>query len=100
VLLPESVSSRIVVSAPDPATIRLEWEASECFAYKGMRRAGLLDGYECGVVYRIQCWMEALGTRHDIDPPVGRCRMTPDAGCVTEIRLVPGPPCRGGSTTG
>ncbi len=87
-LLPDSVSSRIRVSAPDPAIVRLEWDDGECFAYKGMRRAGLLDGYECGVVYRIECWLEALGIRHEVDPAVGRCQMRVGASCVSEIHLV------------
>ena len=88
VLLPGSVSSRISVSAPSTAILRAEWEDGECFAYKGMRRAGLLDGYRCGVLYRIECWLEALGIGHEADPAVGRCQMRVDGSCVTEFHLV------------
>jgi len=88
VLLPDSVFNRIRVSAPDPTTIRLEWDDGECFAYKGMKRAGLLDGYECGVVYRIECWLEALGIRHQVVPPVGPCQMRADGVCSSEIHLM------------
>ena len=87
VLLPESVSSLITVSAPDSSTVCVEWDDGEYFAYKGMRRAGLLDGYECGVVYRIECWLEALDIPHDVDPPTGLCRMAVDGRCVTRIHL-------------
>jgi hypothetical protein len=90
-LLPESVAGRISVSAPDPATVRIEWDEGECFAYKGMQRAGLLDGYECGVVYRIECWLKALGVRLVTDPPPGRCLMRIDGRCTTELRLRPEP---------
>ncbi len=88
VLLPDSVASRIRLSAPDDATVRVGWEDGECFAYKGMRRAGLLDGYECGVVYRIECWLKALGIRHEVDPAVGRCQMRVDSSCRSDIHVV------------
>jgi hypothetical protein len=88
VLLPDSVATRIRLTAPDEATVRVEWENGECFAYKGMRRAGLLDGYECGVVYRIECWLKALGIRHQVVPAVGRCQMRVDGRCASDIRLV------------
>ena len=89
-LLPDSVSSRMRVSAPDSATVRLKWDDRECFAYKGMKRAGMLDGYVCGVIYRIECWLEALNIGHEVDPPTGRCRMRLNGACVTEIHLVSG----------
>ncbi|MBU1227273.1 MAG: hypothetical protein KJ698_08700, partial [Actinobacteria bacterium] len=38
VVLPDSISSRISLSAPDPTAIRIEWDEGECFAYRGMRR--------------------------------------------------------------
>jgi hypothetical protein len=88
VLLPDSVASRIRLSAPDKATVRVGWEDGECFAYKGMRRAGLLDGYECGVVFRIECWLKALGIRHEVDPAAGRCQMRVDGSCSSDIRVV------------
>jgi len=53
-----------------------------------MKRAGLLDGYECGVVYRIECWLEALGIRHQVVPPVGPCQMRADGVCSSEIHLM------------
>ena len=87
VLAPGSVTSRIRVTVPGPHIVRVEWDDGECFAYKGMKRAGLLNGYECGVIYRIECWLEALGIRHRVDPPPGRCQMRTNGGCATEIHL-------------
>jgi len=87
-LLPDSVSSRMRVSATDPATVRLEWDDGECFAYKGMKRAGMLDGYECGVIYRIECWLEVLDIGYEVDPPTGLCRMRLNGACVTDIHFV------------
>jgi hypothetical protein len=26
-----------------------------------MKQIGVIDGYRCGVMYRIECWLEALG---------------------------------------
>lgn len=86
-LMPASVSRRMTVTAPHPSLLRLEWDDGECFAYKGMQRAGLLDGYECGVLYRVECWLGTLGIRHEVDPPVGLCRMRVDGRCATEFHL-------------
>jgi len=55
----------------------LHWEfaPNNCFAYKGMKRIGALDGYECGVIYRVKCWLDALGLRYTATPEITSCRM-------------------------
>lgn len=89
-LLPDSVASRFRVTAGDDH-VRWEWDDGECFAFKGMRRAGLLDGYECGVIYRIQCWFEHLGIPSDTDPAVGKCLMARDGHCSGRFLIAPDP---------
>lgn len=88
---PASVSGRLRVGA-GTGSLQWEWEPGECFAYKGMQRFGHLAGYECGVIYRIECWLAALGVRPLGEPAVGRCLMHTAGRCAGELELsFPGP---------
>jgi hypothetical protein len=46
-----------------------------CFAYKGMVRIGAAENYECGVIYRLACWFDALGLAWRVEPQISGCRM-------------------------
>jgi hypothetical protein len=65
----------------------LNWE---CFAYKGMKQIGLIDGYRCGVMYRIECWLEALGIKYSIDPKIDKCMMHEKGACLGDIKVILG----------
>jgi len=83
---PESVSGHLRVT-PGPGSLHWEWDPGECFAYKGMRRYGWLDGYRCGVIYRIECWLEALGVRPRGEPLVEGCLMHATGRCAGDLAL-------------
>jgi hypothetical protein len=85
-LLPGSVAEHFEV-VPGGDRIHWEWEPGACFAYKGMQRAGLLEAYECGVIYRIRCWFEHLGIPADTDPVVGKCLMADDGRCSGDFLI-------------
>jgi hypothetical protein len=55
----------------------LHWEFApkNCFAYKGMKRIGAIDRYECGVIYRLACWFDAMGLTYKATPEITACRM-------------------------
>lgn len=55
----------------------LHWEFApkNCFAYKGMKRIGAIDNYECGVIYRLVCWFDALGLTYNATPEIATCQM-------------------------
>jgi len=55
----------------------LHWEFApkNCFAYKGMKRIGALEKYECGVIYRLACWFDAMGLTYTATPEITTCRM-------------------------
>ena len=84
---PASVSGPLRVGAGAAGSIRWEWEPGECFAFKGMARFGHLDGYRCGVIYRIQCWVDALGVAPLGEPVVEGCLMRDGGVCSGEITL-------------
>ena len=46
----------------------LHVEMHDCFAYKGMKRIGGIDGYECGIFERIEGWFKALRVPFTVTP--------------------------------
>ncbi|HNT91292.1 MAG TPA: DUF6125 family protein [Smithellaceae bacterium] len=75
------------VSFPRENVMRWEFEPGQCFAYKGIKRMGAIDQYECGVMYRIECWLECLGVRYEMTPKVDKCLMQLTGYCSGEIEL-------------
>lgn len=71
----------------EPNCIGWEFNQEMCFAYRGVKRLGILDDYECGVLYRIQCWLEILGMEHTFEPQFHRCLMHTRGKCAGTIRL-------------
>ncbi len=85
--LPDSVFKKLHFTAPAENLIRWKWESLQCFAYKGMKQIGLIDGYRCGVMYRIECWLEALGVGYSMQPVIQGCLMHEKGVCEGEIRV-------------
>jgi len=83
---PASVAGHLRVWAAG-RRLHWEWDPGECFAYKGMQRFGHLAGYECGVIYRIECWLGALGVRPLAEPAVGPCLMHLGVDCAGSLEL-------------
>ena len=65
----------IAISFPNENMLHWEFEPGNCFAYKGIKRMGAIDQYECGVIYRLACWFDSLGLKYDLAPQVLRCLM-------------------------
>lgn len=78
-VIPEFMGARM--SFPAENKLHWEFEPLRCFAYRGMQRIGALEGYECGVIYRIECWLEALGLTYVVAPRPLRCRMLEQGAC-------------------
>ena len=51
VILPNSVFEKFRFRASSKDLLHWEWESGECFAYKGMKQIGIIDGCRCGVMY-------------------------------------------------
>lgn len=68
---------------------KITWEFAKekCFAYVGVKRLGVIDKYECGVLYRIKCWLEALGINYKFAPESDLCLMHHKGYCSGEIQL-------------
>ena len=59
----------------------------KCFAYEGVKRLGAIAKYECGVLYRIKCWLEELGIKHKFSPEIDLCHMHHNGDCSGYIQL-------------
>jgi hypothetical protein len=75
----------ITISFPKENTLRWQFEPGNCFAYKGIKRIGVIDQYECGVIYRLQCWFDSLKVRYNVTPHVLRCLMLESGLCEGEF---------------
>ena len=73
-------------SFPRPNALRWEFMPKRCFAYRGISRIGAIEGYECGVIFRVLCWLDALGVSYRAEAPV-RCRMIDNEVCADEIEI-------------
>ena len=68
---------------------RVSWsfKRGDCFAYTGIKRLGVIDRYECGVLHRISCWLDVLGIGHRFDPEIGSCHHYHTGKCSGHIDL-------------
>jgi hypothetical protein len=68
---------------------RMIWmfNQGKCFAYEGIKRLGAIDRYECGVLFRIKCWLEALEIKNRFDPEIDKCSMHFTGKCGGNIHL-------------
>jgi hypothetical protein len=85
--LPDSVFKNIHFNSPSRGLIHWDWESGQCFAYKGMKQIGVIGGYRCGVMFRIECWLKALGVRYSMHPRIEGCLMHEKGLCEGEIRV-------------
>ena len=87
-ILPDSVFEKFRFDLSSKGCLHWEWEDGQCFAYKGMHQIGIIDSYRCGVMYRIECWLEALGLEYHIQPKIDGCIMHTRGTCSGDIRII------------
>ena len=86
--LPRSVSENMQFTTPGKNILHWRWEPGSCFAYKGMSQMGVIGQYRCGVMYRIECWLEALGIRYAVAPKIEGCLMHENGLCEGDIQVL------------
>lgn len=84
-MIPDFMNVRF--SFPGENTMAWTFGRGKCFAYAGIKRLGAIDAYECGVLYRVQCWLDAMGIENRFDPVVDKCRMHHNGKCSGTITL-------------
>lgn len=64
----------------------MRWQIGEkCFAMEGMKRIGASDSYECGVFYRVMCWVESLGIGYTVEPSIEGCLLRETGECSGKV---------------
>jgi hypothetical protein len=84
-LIPSSMKWSLIM--PRKNIMRWEWGPGECFAYKGMKRIGASGTYQCGVIFRIECWLEHLGIKYSVKPKLDICVMQSQGTCSGEFEF-------------
>ncbi len=62
-------------------------EIKRCFAFDNVSRAGVADQYECGILPRVQGWLEGLGLPYEMTPSLGKCLKAQGQECAYDFRL-------------
>ena len=83
------------VFVPDFMSFDIEYPAEnlqrfyvrECFAHRGMEKAGLLKDYECGIFERIVGWLDAMKLTYSLTPDLSRCLKFKGQKCEVNIRF-------------
>jgi hypothetical protein len=65
--------------------IHSEWKS--CFAYEGVKGLGVIDRYECGIMLRIDTWLDTLGIKYEVEPKITGCMMHTDGKCFRDYRF-------------
>ncbi|MBU1671330.1 MAG: hypothetical protein KKF41_06300 [Actinobacteria bacterium] len=86
--LPSSIYSRVSFTLVPPNVLHWEWADGECFAYQGMKQLGVIDEYVCGVMFRIECWLENSGIPYTLEPRIEGCIMHRTGHCAGDFTVL------------
>ena len=83
------------VFVPDFMVIDIDYPAEnvqrfcvrECFAHRGMEKAGHLKDYECGIFERIVGWLDAMNLTYTVAPDLSRCLKFKGKACEVTIEF-------------
>ena len=83
------------VFVPDFMAIDIDYPAEnvqrfcvrECFAHRGMEKAGHLKDYECGIFERIAGWLDAMNLTYTVAPDLSRCLKFKGQACEVTIKF-------------
>jgi hypothetical protein len=85
VLGPDLLDYEAQAEGTDSYRIRVK----RCFAHDNVAKAGIAAQYDCGIFARVEGWMDGMGLRHEIAPPLKGCLMAQGKECVHTIRVNP-----------
>jgi hypothetical protein len=84
-MIPEFMN--VTFDYQDNSKVIWKFNQNKCFAYSGIKMLGAIENYDCGVLYRIKCWLESLNINHRFSPEIGQCSMHRTGDCSGEIHL-------------
>jgi len=65
----------------------LHWQSAQCFAYDGIKKMGMIEQYQCGIIERIEGWLNGLNIPYEILPKIQGCNMHNVGFCKLDIQL-------------
>ncbi|OLS14116.1 MAG: hypothetical protein RBG13Loki_2294 [Promethearchaeota archaeon CR_4] len=68
-----------------PAKNIMRWVMHKCWAYEGMKKLGVEKDYQCGVLWRVMCWIKNTGVKFEMNPIVKTCLLNTQGKCEGEI---------------
>ena len=84
-MIPDFMNVRF--SFPEENKMTWEFYQGKCFAYEGVNRLDVIGKYECGVLYRIKCWLNEFRIKYKFNPDIVRCIMPLSGNCSGTIQL-------------
>ncbi len=80
---------------PDFMDFRIEYPGNDsqvfymldCFAHRGMDKAGLIADYECGIFERIEGWFDAMDLEYSRTPDLSRCLKFKGRECTITVKF-------------
>ncbi|NIO04074.1 MAG: hypothetical protein GTN74_05510 [Proteobacteria bacterium] len=83
------------VFVPDFMHLEIEYRGKDaqvfhvldCFAHRGMKKAGTIADYECGIFERIEGWFDAMGLKYTRTPDLSRCLKFKGKECTVTIQF-------------
>lgn len=60
---------------------------TQCFAHDGVKKFGMLESYDCGIVERIKGWLDAMGVPFEMVPDFTGCLIHQKGICEVEFRF-------------
>ena len=82
-------------SFPRQNVMRFNWEDQNCFAYKGMKRVGMIEYYRCAIYDRVEGWLDGLGLTYTVTPEITTCLMHCTGKCWREYTISFNAPWKG-----
>jgi hypothetical protein len=70
-----------------PGHNRVHGEWNRCFAYEGLKKFGMIDQYRCGIMDRIEGWLDGLGIAYTVIPQIDGCMMHTEGRCFRDYQF-------------
>jgi hypothetical protein len=78
---------KFTFSFPKKNVFQWEWADNSCFAYEGVKKLGIADQYQCGIMVRVEAWLKGLGVEYLIEPEIDGCLMRSNETCFGHIQF-------------
>ena len=66
----------------------LQGQFHECFAHDGVKRYGMIETYECGILERVKGWLDTIEVDYQMTPDFSGCLMHQKGFCEVDFHFV------------